>query len=276
MFEFQNTYKNLPVEFFSEEKLRAFPEAKLVMFNKELALDLGARAIPEDDHTLAKIFSGSSLVEGSQPISMAYAGHQFGHFVPTLGDGRAVLLGESVNAEGKRFDVQLKGPGQTQFSRRGDGRATIGSVIREYLISEAMHALGVPTTRSLAAVLTGEQIQRGGSFPGGVLTRVASSHIRVGTFEYFAHRGELPNLKKLLEYSVERHYPEIIDSSNLALDFFKQVLKKQISLIADWLALGFIHGVMNTDNFSVAGITIDYGPCAVSYTHLTLPTTPYV
>ncbi|MCL4133583.1 UNVERIFIED_CONTAM: hypothetical protein GTU68_061552, partial [Idotea baltica] len=259
---FENTYHKLPEQFFSQERPNGYASPQLVVFNRQLAIELGAEAIPDNDQTLAKIFSGSSLLEGSQIISMAYAGHQFGHFVPTLGDGRAMLLGEVVNAKGERFDVQLKGPGRTQFSRRGDGRATIGSVLREYLISEAMHALGVPTTRSLAAVLTGEPVERERSLPGGILTRVSPSHIRVGTFEYFAQRQELSNLESLLAYSVKRHFPEIQESSDLALDFFKQVLRRQVALIADWMALGFIHGVMNTDNTSIAGVTIDYGPCA--------------
>ncbi len=263
MFKFDNTYCNLPKQFYSVENPLEHSSPSLVFFNKQLAAELGCDLSKlGSEQELAKIFSGSQALEGVKPISMAYAGHQFGRFVPSLGDGRAILLGEVLNTEDQRFDIQLKGAGQTHFSRRGDGRATIGSVLRESLVSEAMHSFGIPTTRSLAVTLTGDRIAREGSVTAGVFTRVSPSHIRVGTFEYFANRGDMENLEILLKYSAKRHYPEISDSSDLALDFFKIVLKKQVTLIADWMSLGFIHGVMNTDNTSVAGVTIDYGPCA--------------
>ena len=208
------------------------------------------------------IFSGNHLPDGAEPVALAYAGHQFGGFVPQLGDGRAVLLGEVVDRHGSRFDIQLKGAGRTPFSRRGDGRAPLGPVLREYLVSETMHALGVPTTRALAAVTTGETVYREAALPGAVITRVAASHIRVGTFQYFAARGDSDNIRKLADYVIDRHYPEVKGSRQPYLALLEAVIQRQAKLVAKWMSLGFIHGVMNTDNMSIAGETIDYGPCA--------------
>ncbi|MEM7657960.1 MAG: YdiU family protein, partial [Bacteroidota bacterium] len=206
-------------------------------------------------------FSGNDLPEGAEPLAQAYAGHQFGHFA-MLGDGRAILLGEQLAPNGKRFDLQLKGSGQTPYSRRGDGRATLYSMLRESLISEAMHHLGIPTTRSLAVVSTGEQVFRGEMHDGAILTRTAASHIRVGTFEYARNYGSLSDLQALTTYTIQRHYPEIADAANPALELLRVVMHQQIDLVVNWLRVGFIHGVMNTDNMSIAGETIDYGPCA--------------
>lgn len=211
---------------------------------------------------LANYFSGNKILPGSEPIAQAYAGHQFGHFVPILGDGRAILLGELIDRSGQRKDLQLKGSGRTRFSRNGDGRAWIGPVIREYIISEAMHKLGIATTRSLAVVSTGESIYRERKLPGAILTRVASSHIRIGSFEYFASQKNYNAVKALADYSINRHYPEIQDDQSKYLKFFTAICKKQIKLITNWISVGFIHGVMNTDNTSICGETIDYGPCA--------------
>ncbi len=208
------------------------------------------------------LLSGNELPDDARPLAMAYAGHQFGHFVPQLGDGRAVLLGERRASDGRRYDLQLKGSGRTPFSRSGDGRAVLGPMLREYLISEAMHALGIPTTRSLAVVATGEQVLREEPAPGAVLTRVAASHLRVGTFEYFAVRGDHDALRALLAYSIARHAPELAAAPVPALAFLKWVADRQAALIAQWLGVGFIHGVMNTDNMALSGETIDYGPCA--------------
>jgi uncharacterized protein YdiU (UPF0061 family) len=234
----------------------------LFAWNDGLAKELGLDDLG-DTAQKAAYFSGNARLPGAQPISLAYAGHQFGNFVPQLGDGRAVLLGEVVSAaDGQRYDLQLKGSGQTPFSRRGDGKSSLGPVIREYLVSEAMHRLGVPTTRALAAVTTGETVLRESRLPGGVLTRVAASHIRVGTFEYFAARRDAEAITLLLEHAVARHYPEIADADSLAPAFLGRVVERQAGLVAQWMALGFIHGVMNTDNTAVSGQTIDYGPCA--------------
>jgi serine/tyrosine/threonine adenylyltransferase len=208
------------------------------------------------------VLSGYELIEGAEPLAMAYAGHQFGHFVPQLGDGRAILLGEIIGRDGIRYDIQLKGSGQTPFSRRGDGRAALGPVLREYIVSEAMAALGVPTTRALAVVLTGDVVHRETTVPGAMLTRVARSHIRVGTFQYFAARQDVEALKTLTDYALARHYPHLHESKTPALALLDAVTKAQAELIAHWMCLGFIHGVMNTDNMAVSGDTIDYGPCA--------------
>lgn len=260
MINFLNTYSKLPERFFERVSPAKFKNPKLISFNYKLASDLGLNIEGVSEKDLALIFSGQKLLPGSEPISTAYAAHQFGHFVPQLGDGRAHLLGE-VNG----FDIQLKGSGQTRFSRNGDGRSALGPVIREYLVSEAMFHLGVPTTRALAAVTTGENVARNQFEPGGVFTRIAPSHIRVGTFQYFAFNNDIDGLKQLLDYSINRHYPELKEVEDLslrALNFIQSVGAAQARLISKWMSLGFIHGVMNTDNYSIGGFTIDFGPCA--------------
>lgn len=262
-FAFDNSFSRLPEGFFA--RLAPTPVARpgLIRVNRALAHDLGldpaALAAPEG----LAILAGNRLPDGAEPLAQAYAGHQFGGFVPQLGDGRAILLGEVFDARGIRRDIQLKGAGRTPFSRHGDGRAWIGPVIREYLVSEAMHALGVPTTRALAAVTTGEQVWREqGPMPGAVLTRVAASHLRVGTFEYFAARRDRDALQHLADYTIARHHPEAAAADNPALALLGAVTAAQARLVAQWMALGFVHGVMNTDNCSLSGETIDYGPCA--------------
>ncbi len=253
-----NSYARLPDRFYARLAPTPVSAPKLVKINKQLALQLGLDpdflASPEG----VEILAGNRVAEGSEPIALAYAGHQFGNFVPQLGDGRAVLLGEVVDITGVRRDIQLKGSGPTPFSRRGDGRAALGPVLREYLISEAMYALRIPTTRSLAAVITGDPVIRENVMPGAVLTRVASSHIRVGTFQFFAARGDTEALKLLADHVIARHYPDAGSYRGL----FEKVIERQANLVAQWLGVGFIHGVMNTDNVSIAGETIDYGPCA--------------
>jgi uncharacterized protein YdiU (UPF0061 family) len=235
--------------------------------NDELAAIFGVSKDDYSDSQLAALFSGRELWPGSEPIAMAYAGHQFGHFVPQLGDGRAHLLGEVLNLRGERFDMQLKGSGATPFSRQGDGKSALGPVVREYILSEAMHALQVPTSRALAAVRTGEIVERESPMPGGVFTRLAESHVRVGTFQYFAYRRDVEGLSRLLDYLIERHFQNEFtltpqDQIEKAFLFFRTVVERQARLIAKWMSCGFIHGVMNTDNCSVLGLTIDYGPCA--------------
>jgi uncharacterized protein YdiU (UPF0061 family) len=255
---FDNSYIRLPERFYARLAPTAVVAPRLVKLNRPLALQLGLDpdmlARPEGVEMLA----GNRLAEGAQPIALAYAGHQFGNFVPQLGDGRAILLGEVLDRTGLRRDIQLKGSGPTPFSRRGDGRAALGPVLREYIISEAMAALGIPTTRSLAAVITGDPVMRETVLPGAILTRVAASHIRVGTFQFFAARGDVEALKLLADYVIERHYPDVGSYRGL----FEAVIARQAELVAKWLLVGFVHGVMNTDNMSVAGETIDYGPCA--------------
>src|SRR6516165_6938553 len=257
-FAFDNSYARLPDRFFA--RLRPTPVAapRLVRLNKKLAwhleLDPGKLAAPEG----VEIFAGNRVPKRGEPLAMAYAGHQFGTFVPQLGDGRAILLGEVIDRDGVRSDIQLKGSGPTPFSRRGDGRAALGPVLREYIVSEAMAALGIPTTRALAAVTTGEPVFRETALPGAVLARVASSHIRVGTFQFFAARGDLEALRLLADHVIARHYPDAGSYRGL----FERVIERQAKLVAEWLLVGFIHGVMNTDNMSIAGETIDYGPCA--------------
>ena len=259
---FQNTYTTLPERFFSKVLPAKVPAPKLISFNSELAKELNLDLSSLSDEDLAQYFSGSKIFESSDPIATAYGGHQFGHF-SILGDGRAHLLGEVISQSGERFDIQLKGSGQTPYSRRGDGKSSIGPVIREYILSEAMHALGIPTTRALACVTTGETVYRQeGHVPGGVFTRVAPSHIRVGSFELFYAQQDTDGVKQLLDYTVARHFPDLRNSPNKALAFVKRVASLQADLVAQWMSLGFIHGVMNTDNMSVAGVTIDYGPCA--------------
>ena len=262
MINFDNSYSKLPNIFFERINPIAVKEPSLIQFNERLAKEIGLN-LEKKENLFSEIFSGNKILEGSKPIALAYAGHQFGHFVPQLGDGRAVLLGEIINDNDHRFDIQLKGSGQTCYSRGGDGRAPLGPVIREYIISEAMHALNVPTTRSLAIVATGEMVSRETLLPGGILTRIASSHLRVGTFEYFAAFKDLENLKLLTDYAINRHFPNIKNDDEFRFqNFLKSVCENQASLIAKWMHVGFIHGVMNTDNTSISGETIDYGPCA--------------
>jgi uncharacterized protein YdiU (UPF0061 family) len=258
---FENTYSNLPAHFHVRVQPTTAANPELIVFNRPLAEELGLDPdLIEQDAAI--LFSGNRLPEDSIPIAMAYAGHQFGSFVPQLGDGRAILLGEIRGRDGVLRDVQLKGSGLTPFSRNGDGRAALGPMLREYIISEAMHALGIPTTRSLAVVTTGERVFRDDVLPGAVLTRVAASHIRVGTFEYFAARGDRDAVRELLDYVIARHYPEARDAAVPALAVLETVAERQAALIAQWMLVGFIHGVMNTDNMAISGETIDYGPCA--------------
>ena len=261
LINFDNSYARLPKSFFECIKPTPVKEPKLVRFNKLLANEIGLNVI-EDNDILSDIFSGNIVPEGSEPIALVYAGHQFGYFVPQLGDGRAILLGEIVNNGGCRFDIQLKGSGQTSYSRSGDGRAPLGAVIREYIISEAMHSLNIPTTRSLAIIVTGELVSRETLLPGGILTRIASSHLRVGTFEYFAASDNQENLQLLADYSINRHFPNIKKSNLRYQTFLESVCDRQAALIAKWMHVGFVHGVMNSDNTSISGETIDYGPCA--------------
>ena len=261
--QFENTYAGLPDRFYARVMPAVVPNPAMLAWNSQLAGDLGLGRLGDDSERLACLFSGNEVLPGAEPIALAYAGHQFGNFVPQLGDGRALLLGEVLDVDtGRRWDIQLKGSGQTPYSRRGDGKAAIGPVIREYLVSEAMHRLGVPTTRSLAAVTTGEEVLRDTRLPGAVLTRVASSHIRVGTFEYFAARRDRDALQRLTDYAIQRHYPEVAEAAVPALAFFNRVVAAQARLVAHWMSIGFIHGVMNTDNTAISGETIDYGPCA--------------
>ena len=262
LFRFDNSYARLPDRFYARLHPSPVQHPRLIKLNRSLAEALGIDLARLDDATAAAIFSGNRIPPGAEPIAMAYAGHQFGHLVPQLGDGRAILLGEVIGADHKRWDLHLKGSGQTPFSRRGDGRAALGPVMREYLISDAMHALGIPTTRSLAIVASGEPVYRETVLPGAILTRVAASHIRIGTFQYFALRDDTEGLKLLADYAIERHYPEIKAASNPYSALLERVLEAQAMLVARWMQIGFIHGVMNTDNMTISGETIDYGPCA--------------
>jgi len=255
MWNFDNTYVELPRTFYKDMELEPVSEPKLVKFNSDLAKELGLETELE-----AGFFTGNLLPDGAQPIAQAYAGHQFGYF-NMLGDGRAVLLGEQIAPDGKRMDIQLKGSGRTPYSRGGDGRAALGPMLREYLISEAMYGLGIPTTRSLAVASTGDITLRERPLPGAILTRVAASHLRVGTFEYGARWATDAELKALAEYAIDRHYPNLSNSESY-LPFLQEVAKRQAELIAKWQLVGFVHGVMNTDNVAISGETIDYGPCA--------------
>ncbi len=258
----QHTYAQLPRAFHVAVAPTPVRLPRLVVFNRPLAEGLGLSADALAGGEGAAIFAGNSLPPGASPLAQAYSGHQYGNFT-MLGDGRAILLGEQITPGGERFDIQLKGSGQTPFSRRGDGRAALGPMLREYVISEAMHALGVPTTRSLAVAATGEEVWRQeGAAPGAVLTRVAASHIRVGTFEWATTRGDRPALNALVEYTLRRHYPELADADNLPRALLESALERQAALIARWMLVGFVHGVMNTDNMALSGETIDYGPCA--------------
>ena len=263
LFVFENSYARLPDRFYSKLKPTPVTRPRLIRLNDALAevLRLDVASLKSADGIA--VLAGNKITEGSDPLAMAYAGHQFGSWNPQLGDGRALLLGEVIGQDGLRYDIQLKGSGPTPFSRMGDGRAWLGPVLREYLVSEAMYALGVPTTRALAAVTTGDSVFREeGALPGAVLTRVSRAHIRVGTFQYFAARGDLDALRALTDHAISRLYPEANGSENPALALLDSVIAAQADLIAKWMNLGFIHGVMNTDNVSIAGETIDYGPCA--------------
>jgi serine/tyrosine/threonine adenylyltransferase len=258
---FDNTYSKLSNTFKEDIKPTPVSNPELVILNNGLAKDLGLDFSKLDKKNLSQLFSGNSLPERASPIAQAYAGHQFGHFT-MLGDGRAVLLGEHLVAQKDRFDIQFKGSGRTSFSRGGDGRAVLGPMLREYIISEAINALKIPTTRSLAVVKTGEKVVRENLLFGAILTRVASSHIRVGTFQYIAAKQNIDELNILVNYTINRHYPEIKLSKNKALDLLNLVMERQCQLVVDWMRVGFIHGVMNTDNMAISGETIDYGPCA--------------
>ncbi len=259
---FDNTYARDLEGFYVPWNASPAPQPRLIRFNRALGEELGLDVDVLDSEAGARFFSGAEVLPGATPLAQAYAGHQFGGFSPQLGDGRALLLGEVIDRHGRRRDIQLKGSGRTPFSRGGDGKAALGPVLREYLIGEAMHGLGIPTTRALAAAMTGETIMRDGPLPGAVLTRVAASHIRVGTFEFFAARGEHDKVRQLADYVIARHYPELADSGDRYLDLLSAVADRQAALVASWMHVGFIHGVMNTDNMSIAGETIDYGPCA--------------
>ena len=253
---FDNSYSRLPAHFFSQQAAASVPAPKLIAFNRPLAAKIGI--IGGDEKELAEVFSGNKTPKGAEPLAQVYAGHQFGHYNPQLGDGRALLMGETRGRNQIRRDLQLKGSGRTPYSRGGDGRAWVGPVLREYLVSEAMHHMGIATTRALAAVETGAPVFRETALPGAVLTRVAASHIRVGTFQFFAAQRDHDALKTLLDYTIARHYPQ----ADGALGLLQAVIEAQAKLIAQWMGVGFIHGVMNTDNCQIAGETIDYGPCA--------------
>tara|TARA_A100001011_G_scaffold207358_1_gene215563 strand:+ start:1541 stop:3001 length:1461 start_codon:yes stop_codon:yes gene_type:complete len=263
---FDNSYSKLPDSFKENIKPIKVKNPELVLLNKDLAKELDLNFSVVDKDELSALFSGNILPRDSITIAQAYAGHQFGHFT-MLGDGRAVLIGEHVSRNKDRHDIQFKGSGKTAFSRNGDGRAALGPMLREYIISESMHNLNIPTTRALAVVKTGETITREENLEGAILTRVASSHIRVGTFQYIAARNKRDELKILLDYVIKRHFPHIEDSKNKPIEFLKIVLQKQIDLVVNWMRVGFIHGVMNTDNMSISGETIDYGPCAFMDTY---------
>jgi uncharacterized protein YdiU (UPF0061 family) len=264
--QLDHSYAALPDLFFTNVMPTPVREPRLVILNHSLAADLGLDAAALAGPGGPEIFAGNRLPPGARPIAQAYAGHQYGHFT-TLGDGRAILLGEQITPTGARFDIQLKGPGPTPYSRRGDGRAALGPMLREYIISEAMHALGIPTTRSLAIAATGEIVHRETPLPGAVLTRVAASHLRVGTFQWAAGAGEAEHVRALVDYTLQRHYPARMDAVNPALALLDAVIERQAGLIAQWMLVGFIHGVMNTDNMAPSGETIDYGPCAFMDTY---------
>ncbi|WP_203334515.1 protein adenylyltransferase SelO [Planococcus beigongshangi] len=265
---FDNSYTRLPEKFFTKTNPEPAKTPELIIFNEELAETLGFDAKQLQSEDGVKILAGTEIPEGAEPIAQAYAGHQFGNFT-MLGDGRAVLLGEQVAPNGQRFDIQLKGSGRTAYSRGGDGRAALGPMLREYIISEAMHGLGIPTSRSLAVVSTGIPVVRETFLPGAVLTRIASSHLRFGTFQYAAQWGQPEELKSLADYAIDRHYPEVRDTDNPYLELLRNVIARHASLVSKWQLAGFIHGVMNTDNMTISGETIDYGPCAFLDTYET-------
>lgn len=265
-FNLDNTYLKLPKVFFSKIDLNKVSDPKLLILNESLVDYLGLNSKFLKSEEGIKILSGSEYIEGGAFIAQAYAGHQFGHFT-MLGDGRALLIGEQITPSGKRYDIQLKGSGKTPYSRGGDGRAVLGPMIREYIISEAMHNLKIPTTRSLAVVKTGEKVYRENIKEGAILTRIASSHIRFGTFQYISEFGTKDQLKELADYTIKRHYPNIEDNENKYINLLEEVMKVQANLVSKWQSVGFIHGVMNTDNMSICGETIDYGPCAFMDTY---------
>jgi serine/tyrosine/threonine adenylyltransferase len=262
----ENSYARLPDKFYSTINLNPVEAPKLVVLNEPLAKELGLNINALQSEDALNIFAGNNVPESGSSLAQAYAGHQFGNFT-MLGDGRALMVGEQITPKGERFDIQLKGSGRTPYSRGGDGRAALGPMLREYIISEAMHGLGIPTTRSLAVVTTGEPVIRETNLPGAIMTRVASSHLRVGTFEFARQWGSVVELQALADYAIERHYPQVKDDENKYLSFYKEVIKRQASLIAKWQLAGFIHGVMNTDNMTISGETIDYGPCAFMDTY---------
>ena len=262
LFPFDNSYARLPERFFSSLPPTPVSSPTLIKLNQPLALQLGLDPELLQAPQGVDVFAGNQVPGGAEPLAMAYAGFQFGGWVPQLGDGRAILLGELLDTSGVRHDIQLKGAGRTPFSRGGDGRAALGPILREYIVSEAMARLGIATTRSLAAVTTGDQVARETMLPGAILTRVAKSHVRVGTFQFFAARRDIPALRALADYVIDRHYPEATQSERPYLELLASVIRRQAELIASWQMVGFIHGVMNTDNTSIVGETIDYGPCA--------------
>lgn len=266
---FTNRYLALGEKFYVKTRPMPVANPALIQFNAVLADEMGFVVGDQDAQSLAELFAGNSVPQGTEPLAMAYAGHQFGNFVPQLGDGRALLLGDMLSPDGIGFDIHLKGSGSTVYSRNGDGRAALGPVLREYLVSEAMARLGVPTTRALAAVTTGEDVAREQLLPGGIITRVATSFVRVGTFQYFSARDDLEAVRQLADYVIERNYPEAADDEQPYAALLQAVVDRQAALIAKWMQVGFIHGVMNTDNMSIAGETIDYGPCAFmdAYAH---------
>ncbi len=264
---FDNTYARLPSRFYARQSPATVARPRLVKLNLALAVELGLDQDWLRSPEGLAVLAGNAIPDGAEPLAMAYAGHQFGGFVPQLGDGRAILLGELLDPRGERFDIQLKGSGRTPFSRAGDGRAWLGPVLREYIVGEAMYALGIPTTRALAAVATGEPVYRETELPGAVLTRVARSHVRIGTFEYFSARRDTEAVRYLADYVIARHYPEAAADERPYQALLDAVIARQACLIAQWLGVGFIHGVMNTDNMSIAGETIDYGPCAFMDTY---------
>ena len=259
--KFKNSYLQLPKNMQSKQLPEKVKNPKIVLINNNLSNELGINLSNLDPEYLASVFSGNQLPAGSDTIAMAYAGHQFGHFT-ILGDGRAILIGEHINNKKQRYEIQFKGSGKTEFSRNGDGKAALGPMLREYIISEAMFHLNIPTTRSLAVVKTDEKVIRETELTRAILTRVASSHIRVGTFQYFAYKKDDESLKSLVNYSIDRHYAEIKNSENIYINLIDRLMDKQIDLVVNWMRVGFIHGVMNTDNMALSGETIDYGPCA--------------
>lgn len=261
-FPFDNTYIRALPGFYEVCQPATVPAPVLLFFNPSLARELGLNLADEDDAALATLFSGNALPAGAQPIAQAYSGHQFGHFNPQLGDGRALLIGEVIDIHGQRRDIALKGSGRTPFSRRGDGKAAVGPMLREVLIGEYLRAVGIPTTRALAVVSTGEPVFRERTLPGAVLTRVAASHLRVGTFQFFSAHGSVEQVQQLADYAIARHYPELLEAEDRYLGFLGAVAERQAALVARWMHAGFIHGVMNTDNMSISGESIDFGPCA--------------